>query len=91
VRERISAGRRQRACRPRARRDLNDYDAYSLNSITAAKQSDGSIAIRFGGCDGKAVNCLPIMKGWNYTVRLYRPRPEILTGKWSFPPPQPAN
>jgi hypothetical protein len=21
---------------------------------------------------------LPIMPGWNYTVRLYRPRPEIL-------------
>jgi hypothetical protein len=25
------------------------------------------------------------MKGWNYTVRLYRPRPEILSGKWKFP------
>ena len=59
--------------------------------LVRGPESDGSIAIRFGGCDGKAVTCLPIMKGWNYTVRLYRPRPEILTGKWSFPPPQPAN
>jgi hypothetical protein len=25
------------------------------------------------------------MPGWNYTVRLYRPRPEILSGKWMFP------
>jgi hypothetical protein len=24
--------------------------------------------------DGKITNCLPIMPGWNYTVRLYRPR-----------------
>jgi hypothetical protein len=29
-------------------------------------------------------NCLPIMPGWNYTVRLYRPRAEILNGKWTF-------
>jgi hypothetical protein len=35
-------------------------------------------------------NCLPIMKGWNYTVRLYRPRTEILDGTWKFPDPQPA-
>jgi hypothetical protein len=44
-----------------------------------------------GGCDGKIPNCLPTMAGWNYTVRLYRPRAEILNGKWKFPEPQPAN
>jgi len=31
------------------------------------------------------------MNGWNYTVRLYRPRAEILNGTWKFPEPQPAN
>jgi hypothetical protein len=30
------------------------------------------------------------MKGWNYTVRLYRPRPEILGGTWTFPEAQPS-
>ena len=55
------------------------------------KNADGSITIQFGGCDGKIPNCLPIMKGWNYTVRLYRPRDEILNGKWKFPEPQPAS
>ena len=40
--------------------------------------------------DGKIANCLPIMKGWNYTVRLYRPRQEILDGTWKFPEPQPV-
>ena len=69
----------------------NEYDAYSVNSITGKKGSDGSVAIQFGGCDGKIPNCLPITKGWNYTVRLYRPRPEILSGKWKFPEPQPVN
>jgi hypothetical protein len=51
----------------------NDLNAYSLNNITAKKDADGSITIQFGGCDTKAANCLPIMPGWNYTVRLYRP------------------
>ena len=68
----------------------NEYDAYSLNNITAKKNADGSVSVQFGGCDGKTPNCLPIMKGWNYTVRLYRPRPEILSGKWKFPEAQPA-
>ncbi|KQV32711.1 carboxylesterase [Rhizobium sp. Root1203] len=65
----------------------NDLDAYSLNNITARKGADGSTDIQFGGCDGKVVNCLPIMPGWNYTARLYRPRNEILKGKWTFPDP----
>jgi len=30
----------------------------------------------------KAVIFLPIVNGWNYTVRLYRPCPELLNGKW---------
>ncbi|TYL88880.1 DUF1254 domain-containing protein [Bradyrhizobium cytisi] len=71
--------------------EKNSYDAYSINSITGKKSADGSIAVQFGGCDGKVQNCLPIMKGWNYTVRLYRPRTEILNGKWKFPEPQPAS
>ena len=71
--------------------EKNPYNAYSINNITAQKSPDGSIAIQFGGCDGKIPNCLPIMKGWNYTVRLYRPRNEILNGKWKFPEPQPVN
>lgn len=71
--------------------EKNPYDAYSINSITGKKNADGSIAIQLGGCDGKIPNCLPVMKGWNYTVRLYRPRAEILSGKWRFPEPQPAS
>jgi hypothetical protein len=69
----------------------NELNAYSLNNITAKKSPDGTVAVQFGGCDGKIPNCLPIMNGWNYTVRLYRPRPEILDGKWKFPEPQPVS
>jgi len=67
----------------------NTDNAYTLNNITAKKNADGSVTIEFGGCDGKTTNCLPIMKGWNYIVRLYRPHKEILDGTWKFPDAQP--
>ena len=63
----------------------NKYNAYTLNSITAKKSKDGSVIVQFGGCDGKIDNCLPITPGRNYIVRLYRPRSELLSGKWTFP------
>jgi hypothetical protein len=69
----------------------NPDNAYSVNSITAKKGSDGTAVIQFGGCDGNIPNCLPITQGWNYTVRLYRPRAEILDGTWKFPEAQPEN
>ena len=71
--------------------EKNKLEAYSLNNLTAKKNGDGSITVRFGGCDGKIANCLPISKGWNYTVRLYRPRSEIATGKWTFPQARPVD
>lgn len=71
--------------------EKNPYGAYALNNVTAEKNADGSVSLQFGGCDGKVTNCLPIMKGWNYLVRLYRPREEILKGQWSFPAPQAVN
>ena len=71
--------------------EKNAQNAYTLNNITARKESDGSVAIQFGACDSKIPNCLPVTKGWNYIVRLYRPRPEILDGSWKFPEPQATN
>ncbi|MDZ4268113.1 MAG: DUF1254 domain-containing protein [Mycobacterium sp.] len=68
----------------------NAANAYSVNSVTAARGDDATVAIQFGGCDGAAANCLPVTPGWNYLVRLYRPRPEILDGSWVFPAARPA-
>lgn len=67
----------------------NSLDAYTINNVTAHKAADGSVPIQFGDCDTKTPNCLPITPGWNYTVRLYRPRAEILDGSWTFPEPRP--
>jgi hypothetical protein len=69
----------------------NPYNAYALNSLTAKKGPDSAIDIQLGGCDGKIPNCLPITNGWNYTVRLFRPRSEILNGRWNFPVAAPGN
>jgi len=67
----------------------NALNAYTLNNVAARKGADGSVTMQFGGCNEAVPNCLPIMKGWNYMVRLYRPRPEILNGTWTFPAAKP--
>ena len=69
----------------------NDLNRNSYNNTSARPNTDGSYTIHFGGCDDGRVNCIPITPGWNYTVRLYQPRKEILDGTWRFPTPAPAN
>jgi hypothetical protein len=70
--------------------EKNKYNVYTINNLTAKKSKDGSVTIQFGGFNnGHTPNCIPITGGWNYTVRLYRPRKEILDGTWKFPEAQP--
>lgn len=66
----------------------NDQQAYSVNSVTGDRNDDGSMTVHLGGCQDGRVNCLPIMEGWNYTVRLYQPGSGILDGSWVFPAAQ---
>ena len=63
----------------------NARGAYTVNDITAVKNEDGSTTVRFGDYPEGTPNAIPITEGWNYLVRLYRPRPEILDGSWDFP------
>jgi len=65
--------------------EKNDRNAYSLNNVTGKPNADGSYTIQFGGDPKGAANYLPVPKGWNYLVRLYRPRKEILEDKWKLP------
>jgi len=68
----------------------NPHGIYSINSASAKRCKDGSIAVQFGGCTHKrALNCIPIPPNWQYFVRLYQPRPEVIRGDWVFPEAQP--
>ena len=69
--------------------EANEQDAYSINNLTGTPNEDGSFTIHFGG-DPKSVNHLPITEGWNYAVRFYKPRRDILDGKWKFPDVKPV-
>ncbi len=65
--------------------EKNALGAYNINSVMGERNEDGSMTVHFGDCDDGRVNCLPIMEGWNYTVRLYQPLPEVVDGSWVFP------
>ncbi|WP_425090927.1 DUF1214 domain-containing protein [Tropicimonas sp. S265A] len=63
----------------------NDLGRNSYNNTSATPNEDGSYTIHFGACEDGRINCIPVTPGWNYTVRLYEPRAEILDGTWTFP------
>ncbi len=69
--------------------EQNPQNSYSFNSMTAKKNADGSVTINFGG-GPDAINNLPIAPGWNYIVRMYQPKKEIIDGSWKFPKAQPT-
>jgi len=58
-------------------------------NITAKKSADGSVAIQFGGCDGKMLNCLPIEPGWNYRCTSIVRAPKFSTASGPFRRPIP--
>lgn len=70
--------------------EANPLNSYSVNNVTARRETDGSVLVQFGGCTPAIANCLPTQRGWNSLARLYRPRPAVLSGTWQFPRPEPA-
>lgn len=65
----------------------NEYNAYSINNVTAEPNEDGSFTINFGEHKNGRKNFLPIMEGWNYVARLYLPSKDVQDGTWVFPEP----
>jgi hypothetical protein len=65
----------------------NARDLYSVNSVTGARNDDGSTTVRFvASADGDVPpNTIVTPEGWNYLIRLYRPRAEIVDGSWTPP------
>lgn len=71
--------------------EANERGVNSYNNFSAQPNDDGSYTIHFGGCDDDRVNCIPITPGWNYALRMYQPRTEILDGSWQFPAIEPVS
>ncbi|WP_308467419.1 DUF1214 domain-containing protein [Rathayibacter soli] len=63
----------------------NAADSYTVNDITAESNSDGSVTVHFGDFPDGTPNAIPTPAGWNFLIRLYRPREEILDGSWQVP------
>lgn len=69
--------------------EWNERSAYVINDRNAVADPDGTVVVHFGGCGDARVNCLAIVPGWSYVVRLYQPRRELRDGSWGFPEAQP--
>lgn len=61
------------------------HDLYTVNSVTSIPNADGSVTIRFVTREPTEPNSIPVPPGWNYLVRLYRPRAEFFEGSWALP------
>lgn len=68
--------------------EANPYDSYSVNSVTAIPEDDGSVVLDLAPEPTGRSNYLHVMDGWNYALRLYRPRPEVISGDWTAPKEQ---
>jgi hypothetical protein len=66
----------------------NPYSSYSVNNVTATASDDGSVVVNLAPEPDGLDNHLYIMDGWNYVLRLYRPRPSVLDGSWVAPTPE---
>ena len=63
----------------------NPQNAYSLNNLIA-KPADDDVPISSSAAATARRQLSPIFPpGWNYLVRLYRPKPEILNGASNIP------
>ncbi|TQM64833.1 DUF1214 domain-containing protein [Humibacillus xanthopallidus] len=70
----------------------NASGRYTLNSVTADRNGDGSVTVRFVPDDSvTGSNTIPVPGGgWNYLVRLYRPRAAFFDGSWALPSLEPS-
>ncbi|MBT8114876.1 MAG: DUF1214 domain-containing protein, partial [Arenicella sp.] len=67
----------------------NKFNSYSINSVTAKPDEDGSVTVNFGTKPDGMDNFLYVIDGCSYVIRLYQPHDEVLNGQWTFPEIQP--
>lgn len=69
--------------------EANPYGAHNLNSVTAEADPDGSVILNLASEGERVRNHLYISDGWNYAIRLYKPRQAVLDRSWMPPTPEP--
>jgi hypothetical protein len=58
--------------------EANPYDSHSRNSVTSVADSDGVVTLNLSP-DGECLtNHLYTMGGWNYALRLCKPRQSVI-------------
>lgn len=68
--------------------EANPYDSYGLNSVTAARDDSGRVTLNLSPEPDGLANHVYIKDGWNYALRLYKPRQSVLDGTWTPPVPE---
>lgn len=68
--------------------ESNPYDSYSLNSVTAEMGPQGTFTLNLSPEGTGLINHLYVMEGWNYVLRLYKPRAEVIDKTWTPPTPK---
>ena len=66
----------------------NEVNRFSFNSVTATPEPDGRVTVDLDPVDRGYTNHLPVMDGWNYVIRLYRPHQVVLDAEWEAPAPK---
>lgn len=67
-------------------------DRNIVNSSSVKLDRDGRFTVHYGSeaqC-GKQANRVDVTDGWNFLMRIYRPGPSVLNGKYKLPTPQPT-
>jgi hypothetical protein len=67
----------------------NPYNSHSRNSVTSVADPNGIVTLNLAPEPDGLDNHLYVMDGWNYALRLYKPRQAVLDKTWTPPTPQP--
>jgi hypothetical protein len=65
----------------------NSYDSYNLNGVTSDAEPDGTVVLNLSPEPDGLANHLYVMDGWNYALRLYKPRRAVVDKSWTPPVP----
>jgi hypothetical protein len=60
----------------------------TLNGVSSVADSDGIVTLNLAPEEDGLDNYLYVTDGWNYALRLYKPRQSVIDKTWKPPTPQ---